>query len=272
MKFRKIAGVSTAMLTAAALSGTFAVCAEETGIIGSAWVYAADDNWDTQFWGGEPDAKDNSGIESAEGAVITGDGSYTAEITFENEVESLGFAALCTNIETSGCPENMTVSIDSVKVNGNEVEFAVNGTPQWKDDGGKMRVNIYNAWSGDSSDTAVDKSVFNGAKTISVEFTVDGLEEDEPPAETAAPVTEAPVTEAPAEETAQAETTVTEPQVTDTEESEILTEDVTDLSAEEAPESDPAENNAPMGNTPASVLLALTALSAAVMAVSGKKG
>lgn len=267
MKFRKIAGVSTAMLTAAALSGTFAVCAEETGIIGSAWIYAADDNWNIQFWGGEPNANDNSGIESAEGAVITGDGSYTAEITFEKEVESLGFAALCTNIETSGCPENMTVSIDSVSVNGNEVEFAVNGTPQWKDDGGKMRVNIYNAWSGDSSDTAVDKSVFNGAKTVTVEFTVDGLEEDVPPAETAAPVTEAP-----AEETAQAETTVAEPQVSEDEGSEILTEDVTDLSAEEAPESDPAENNAPMGNTPASVLLALTALSAAVMAVSGKKG
>lgn len=267
MKFRKIAGVSTAMLTAAALSGTFAVCAEETDIIGSAWIYAADDSWNVQFWGGEPDAKDNSGIESAEGAVITGDGSYTAEITFENEVESLGFAALCTNIETSGCPENMTVSIDSVSVNGSEVEFAVNGTPQWKDDGGKMRVNIYNAWSGDNSDTAVDKSVFNGAKTVTVEFTVDGLEEDEPPAETAAPVTEAP-----AEETSQAETTVTEPQFAEDEETEILTEDVTDLSAEEAPESDPAETNAPMGNTPASVLLALTVLSAAAMAVSGKKG
>lgn len=272
MKFRKIAGVSTVLLTAAALSGSFTVCAEET-VVGSAWIYAADDSWNVQFWGGEPDANDNSGIESAEGAVITGDGSYTAELTFQNEVEGLGFAALCTNIETSGCPEDMTVSIDRVKVNGNEVKFAVNGTPQWKDDGGKMRVNIYNAWSGDSADTAVEKSVFDGAKTVSVEFTVGGLEEDEPPAETEAPVTEIPV-EAPIgiemtgsepqeDETAEAEETA---------ETEIVTEDVTDLAAEEAPESDPAENNAPMGNTPASVLLLVTALSAALMAVSGKKG
>lgn len=260
MKIRKIAAVSTALLTAAAIAVPAA--AEEVGTVG---INLADDDWLVQYWGGDPSESGNSGISSVNNAVITGDGSYTAEIVLEYEVPGITFAALCSDIESSSCPEDMSVTIDSVSVNGNSVEFGINGTPQWKEDGGKMRINIYNSWSSEAADTAVDKSSLDGAKTISVSFTVDGLEDDAPAeteavAETEAPVTEAPVTEAP----------VTEAEI-------VLTEDVKDVeaaeeAAEKAPESDSAEESAPMGNTSASALLLVTALSAAAMAISRKKG
>lgn len=260
MKIRKLLAVSTALLTAAAIAVPAA--AEEVGTVS---VNLADDDWLVQYWGGEPSESGNSGVSSVKNAVITGDGSYTAEIVLEYEVPGITFAALCSDIESSSCPEDMTVTIDSVSVNGNSVEFGINGTPQWKEDGGKMRINIYNSWSSEAADTAVDKSSLDGAKTISVSFTVDGLEDDAPA------VTEEVVTEAVTEtEAPVAEVPVTEEIVTETE--EVLTEDVKDVQAEEAPESDTPEESAPMGNTSASALLLVTALSAAVMAISRKKG
>lgn len=262
MKIRKIAAVSTALLTAAAIAVPAA--AEEVGTVG---INLADDDWLVQYWGGDPSESGNSGISSVNNAVITGDGSYTAEIVLEYEVPGITFAALCSDIESSSCPEDMSVTIDSVSVNGNSVEFGINGTPQWKEDGGKMRINIYNSWSSEAADTAVDKSSLNGAKTISVSFTVDGLEDDAPAETEAVAETEIPASAAPPSSEMFIISSV-EPET----EKEILTEDVKNAEAEEAPESDTPVESAPMGNTPASVLLLATALSAGIVAISRIKG
>lgn len=82
----------------------------------------------------------------------------------------------------------ITVTVDSVKINGNE---KLNGTPGQlvKDDNGNdFRVNIYNKWGNDYA--IVDGTqVFDG--DVEVTFTVDGLKFGQQTAET---TTEAPDT------------------------------------------------------------------------------
>ncbi|MGN0696773.1 MAG: hypothetical protein ACI4J5_08435 [Oscillospiraceae bacterium] len=172
MLIKKLAAVCAA--AAAIGAAAFSVSAEE---VGTAGVYFADEDWLVQYWGGDLGDDGNTAITDVQNAVITGDGEYSASVTADYPVAGLVFLALCTDIGSDSCPEGMTVTVDSVEINGNTVEFGINGTPQWKDDGGCMRVNIYNTWSDDVTDTAVSAECLEGAQVITVNFTVDGLEE-----------------------------------------------------------------------------------------------
>lgn len=238
MIIKKLVAVcaAAAAIGAAALS----VSAQE---LGTAGVYFADEDWLVQYWGGEPDDDGNTAITDVQNAVITSDGEYTASVTADYPVAGLVFLALCTDIESEACPEDMTVNVDSVEINGNAVEFGINGTPQWKDDSGYMRVNIYNAWSDDPTDEAVSADVFDGAQVITVRFTVDGLDEERAP-ETAAE-TEAPYAEVPEAAEEPAETS--------------------------APEADTAEAPAQTGNVPAIALAAVTSWAAALALTARKR-
>lgn len=231
MLIKKLAAVCAA--AAAIGAAAFSVSAEE---VGTAGVYFADEDWLVQYWGGAADDDGNTAITDVQNAVITGDGEYSASVTADYPVAGLVFLALCTDIESDSCPEGMTVTVDSVEINGNAVEFGINGTPQWKDDSGCMRVNIYNTWSDDITDTAVSAECFDGAQMITVNFTVDGLEEDKAPEETA----EEP-------EPIEEDTAVTE---------QVIEADV--------PEADTVEAPAQTGNVPAVAFAAVASWAAAL--------
>ena len=238
MLIKKLAAVFAA--AAAIGAAAFSVSAEE---LGTAGVYFADEDWLVQYWGGDADDDGNTSVAEVQNAVITGDGEYTASVTADYPVAGLVFLALCTDIESSSCPADMTVTVDSVEINGNAVEFGVSGKPQWKDDSGYMRVNIYNTWSDDPADKAVSDEVFDGAQTITVTFTVDGLEdggtsaETEAPSETAAPVENVP--------------------------EETVTEYVPEADTEEAP--------AQTGNIPAIAFAAVSSWAAALALTARKR-
>lgn len=238
MFIKKLAAVcaAAAAIGAAAIS----VSAQE---VGTAGVYFADEDWLVQYWGGEPDDDGNTAITDVQNAAITGDGEYTASVTTDYPVAGAVFLALCTDIESDACPEDMTVTVDSVEINGNNVEFGINGIPQWKDDSGLMRVNIYNTWSDDPADEAVSVDVFDGAQVITVNFTVDGLDEDKAPETADETVTEAPE----------------EP------------EDIQEPSETSAPEADTEEAPAQTGNVPAIALAAVTTWAAALALTARKR-
>lgn len=234
----------TAVLAAAAAAGLVGVSAAAQDI-GTAGVYFADEDWLVQYWGGGVDDDGNTGVKSVENAVITGNGEYSVSAELDYPIAGMVFAALCTDIEGSSCPEGMDVTVDSVEINGNAVEFGINGEPQWKDDGGFMRVNIYSTWSDDPTDCAVLAESFVGAETLTVRFTVSGLGEDAPEA-----VTEE--TQAP-EETEGSTETENEPERTD------------------VPESDTAEKPAETGNLPSVALCAVASWAAALALTAYKK-
>ncbi|MGN0692237.1 MAG: hypothetical protein ACI4K7_07815 [Oscillospiraceae bacterium] len=238
MIIKKLAAVcaAAAAVGAAALS----MSAEE---VGTAGVYFADEDWLVQYWGGEPDADGNTAITDVQNAVITGDGEYFASVTADYPVAGGVFLALCTDIESGSCPEEMTVTVDSVEINGNAVEFGINGTPQWKDDSGYMRVNIYNTWSDDPADEAVSGDVFDGAQVITVRFTVDGLDEDKAPEAADERVTEAFEEPEAVEEAAEAS----------------------------APEADTEETPAQTGNAPAIAFAAVGSWAAALALTARKR-
>lgn len=238
MLIKKLAAVCAA--AAAIGAAAFSVSAEE---LGTAGVYFADEDWLVQYWGGDADDDGNTAISEVQNAVITGDGEYTASVTADYPVAGLVFLALCTDIESSSCPEDMTVTVNSVEINGNAAEFGINGEPQWKDDSGYMRVNIYNTWSDDPADKALSDELFDGAQTITVTFTVDGLDEDMLPAKTEA----AAETAAPAED---------EPE-------ETVTEYV--------PEADTEETPAQTGNLPAIAFAAVSSWAAALAMTARKR-
>ncbi|MGN1415549.1 MAG: hypothetical protein ACI4XF_01795 [Oscillospiraceae bacterium] len=231
MLIKKLAAVCAA--AAAIGAAAFSVSAEE---VGTAGVYFADEDWLVQYWGGDADDDGNTSITDVQNAVITGDGDYTASVTADYPVAGLVFLALCSDIESSSCPEDMTVTVNSVEINGEPVDIGVNGTPQWKDDSGYMRVNIYNTWSDDPADESVSGDVFDGAQTITVNFTVDGLEDGTP----------SPEPETTAETTAP--------------------EEIADAETETGyvPEADTEETPAQTGNVPSIALAAVTSWAAAL--------
>ena len=170
MKIKKI--IAAVAATALAVSVmAFSASAQTFGTIN---ISMADEAWATQYWGGELDAEGNTEIKSATNAEITGDGTYTASIEFNAPISGMTFIAICSDIVTDTYPD-MNVVIDSVKVNGSEIPVgAVNGAPLWKDDAGKMRVNIYNGWSTETTDWATELTDYVNAESIDVTFTVTG--------------------------------------------------------------------------------------------------
>lgn len=250
MKLKKIIAASAAACTAMSAMALSA-SAEEVGTIG---IYMADSSWAVQYWG-DADPSGNLEIASASNAVIDGNGEYTASIEFNYAVEGIAFIALCSDIESASMPEGMNVDITSVEVNGSAIEFGVNGTPEWKDDAGLMRVNIYNGWSTEQSDWATNVEDYAGAQTVTVNFTVSGLAGDE-----------TAETEAAAETEAVAETEV------------VVEEAVSEETAEEAPpsddivsEPDSVTENSNTGNAPAAAFAAVMGVAAACMAVCKRK-
>lgn len=169
---RHIAAAAASAVCAAAL----AVLPASAADIGSIEINVADKGWIVQYWG-SPD--ESEGIASRENAEITGNGDYTASVTFENSLGTAAFLALCSDIDADDMPEGMEVRINSVSVDGKDVEFGINGAPDWKEQDGRMCVNIVNSWTGNDADIAADPQDFDGAENVTVSFSVSGLPDGE---------------------------------------------------------------------------------------------
>lgn len=150
------------------------------GIAIDAYLMYADANWTYQYW--------NDGTESdiqATKAEVKGAGVYTVGLDFSKTADKaasgLAFAAVgIGNGETAY--EGYCITIQSVKVNGEEIEFSKGYTSS--DDGIITRMNMYNEWVTElpadarSSDGViddagwmiVDKALFESVKTVEVTF------------------------------------------------------------------------------------------------------
>ena len=146
-------------------------------------------------------AEKNSITEATE-ATITGDGSYSVDVTMVNGSETIEAMILSTNINaysfapegastpTGGLPEGCTakVEIDSIEiqhVGGGSTPLAYAGPSEGAlrtaDDGTSIRVNIMNVWTkpkvndiGTGDHVSPDGGLAAGDKVV-VNFTVSGI-------------------------------------------------------------------------------------------------
>ena len=141
-----------------------------------AYIMYADASWANCFWmdGNEYPVK-------AATAEITGAGTYTVGLEFNEEAQGLAFTALgiVTGEETFN---GYFIDITEIKVNGEAIEIGKGYT--CSDNGIEMRENIFNEWvaelpadarraDGDlenASPIIVDKEAFAAVKTVEVTF------------------------------------------------------------------------------------------------------
>jgi hypothetical protein len=147
----------------------------------SAFIMYADSAWKYSYM--------NDGSESdivATNATVTGAGSYKVALDFtdtgDGAAPDLGFAAVGIKNGEKTHP-GWYIRIDSIKVNGEDVEFTKGYTSS--DDGITTRMNIYNEWVAElpadahsfdknldeASAVIVDKAAFVSVETMEVGFT-----------------------------------------------------------------------------------------------------
>ena len=196
MKIKKLLAMVAASALAVSAMAVSASAVDAQGEDGFAGIAFAGGDWTAQNWF---DGKEYAS--EVTGAVITGNGTYTVSVkaisagtdeeTGEEYTEEgtadIAFAALqVVNGETLF--PGMVITIDSVKLDGNEV--ALNGTPYTSsDDKVTTRVNLFNEWvselpddartidglAADATPTALDKACGEWTE-MTVTFTVSGIE------------------------------------------------------------------------------------------------
>ena len=141
-----------------------------------AYIMFADASWANCFWmdGNEYPVK-------ASTAEITGAGTYTVGLEFNEEAQGLAFTALgIVNGEKTF--NGYFIDITEIKVNGEAIELGKGYTSS--DNGIETRENIYNEWVGEipadarradgdlegASAIIVDKEAFASVKTLEVTF------------------------------------------------------------------------------------------------------
>lgn len=123
---------------------------------GDAYLAIVDGNWEIQYWGGVGDS--NQLAYDAGVAHIEGNGDYTVSVTTDTEgfrydatgdkngeyaPTGLGFAAVIINKGETEVP-NAVITINSVKVDGRELELKKKNYTNTEDGG--IRSNIFNEW------------------------------------------------------------------------------------------------------------------------------
>lgn len=162
---------------------------------GDAYLAFADGRYVGYYWGTDADTL----TYAATNAKIEGNGQYTvaldastngySQTTGYNDMQGLTFAAVIVKNGTTLYP-NMVIAIDSIKLDGTEVEMTKKPYTS-SDDGKEMRSNIYNGYvdansvpddartaDGDltnCSPQVVDTASFGTYQKIEVTFTVSGL-------------------------------------------------------------------------------------------------
>jgi hypothetical protein len=146
-----------------------------------AYISFADSSWTNQYW-----YDGNEYAVQATTAEVTDYGQYTVSLDFSGVDGGMAADVAFFDVEIAGgeaaFPDSY-MQIDSVKVNGEEVE--VGKTYTCSDNGEDTRTNLYNEWvtdvtegrtaDGDSTDvtpTPVDKDVVVNVETLEVTFTL----------------------------------------------------------------------------------------------------
>jgi len=146
----------------------------------TAYIMYSDIAWNYQYWGTPVE----SGVVATD-AIVEEAGNYTVGLDFtgtpDGAATDIAFAAL--GIKTGEITHpGYLIKINSIKVNGEEIEFAKGYTSS--DDGSETRMNIYNEWvtelpvdarssEGDVTDSAwiiADKALFASVETIEINF------------------------------------------------------------------------------------------------------
>lgn len=154
-----------------------------------AYLNFADSSWSVQFWN---DGNDYSPVVSNM-AEVTGYGTYTVSLDFsgvEGGAPDITFMDVEISNGEAAFP-NSYMTIDSVKINGEEVALA--GTPYTSsDDGVTTRTNLFNSWVSDATTVEnartadgsaagitpcpVDNTLYTGITSVEVTFTLgDGV-------------------------------------------------------------------------------------------------
>jgi len=185
MKLKKVLGV----IVAIAMFATMATAASAY----SAYLIGDINGWGLGFWG----PGDEGNVSSGNGVNITGNGTYTVYIDWEEAIEGVEFITLVAEIPSTGGGAaaafndypDANIAITSLKADG--VEIAKTGNSFKAEEDGVMRVWVYNPWGpADNGTYVADDSVLEGASKIEVTFTVTGMGGDEAPiGNTEAPVT-----------------------------------------------------------------------------------
>lgn len=204
---KKIIAGTVASVMAVAAMAVSASAVED----GEAYIMFSSGDWLSQYW--------NDGKEYAstvDTAKITGNGSYTVTLhaysTYDDEetgetvnaegTTGLSFAALAVPNGEILFP-GMILTIDSVEIDGTAI--SLRSVPYTSSDNQiETRANLYNEWvsdlpedartaSGDlsnSTPTAIDNSAIGEWKTMTVKFTVSGIESAAEAEDTQAPAAE----------------------------------------------------------------------------------
>ena len=127
-----------------------------------AYLMYADAAWAKQYW---YDGKEYPA--TALTAEVTGQGSYTVGLTFDEPAEGIAFAAvgIAKGEQTFG---GYFIDITDIKVNGESINFTTGYTSS--DDGITTRENIYNEWVSElPTDARRADGILEGASPIIVE-------------------------------------------------------------------------------------------------------
>lgn len=152
-----------------------------------AFICYVNGDWSLQYWGG---AALPEGV-TATCPAISGEGTYTAGLDFTGTangyVDGVSFAALMLDRGEIVYP-GYVMNIDSILVNGEEVEYGVPYTTYDGDGTNQTRVNLFNEWVTDVTTVAdvrtangsrdgitptiLDRESMNGVETLEVVFTL----------------------------------------------------------------------------------------------------
>ena len=153
-------------------------------MLDTAYIMYANSDWSKQYWGGEAD----EGIQPVN-ADIDGYGLYSVSLEFDEPAQGLAFAGVGITKGELTYPK-ATMTLSSIKVNGEEIEFGTGYTTS--DDGITTRVNLYNEWVTDLPEDArgfdpafqeaspiiVDPAAFESVESIEVEFLLEPAREE----------------------------------------------------------------------------------------------
>jgi len=196
---------------------------QEKTVVGSAYLNFVDGGWWPKYQGGDDDSFAQTPVE------VTGNGTYTVSVTAadldENAIQEGISGVEFMAVIIPDAYENysdMVITVDSITADSTEIPMTAKNYTS-SDDEKEVRANIYNPWVSkipadahstegmlsDLTDTSaysykiINPEDFAGWKTLSVNFTVSGLEFDKYIEE------EAPSTEPSSEDTSNGGTTTT---------------------------------------------------------------
>ena len=206
MKINKILAALVSGVVAVSALTVSAFAAQNTDSLadGTAYLNINNDQW------GDFDAEWSN-------AEVTGDGTYTVSMTGADGISLAQFNALEIKNGETVFNRTYTVTVDSIKINGEEKKIAEGYTCSADGAALTTRVNLYNEWNSPNEDVSddgavdcraadgdvmsktaqmVDYAELTGVNSIEVTFTVAGTGATAAAADTAVETAEAPAADA----------------------------------------------------------------------------